>query len=176
MVYCGSFNVWPVRMRTARSLPLSLPKRTSFLTPAKVTALAGSQPTPSGADLGFGQCDLLLGDLFAPAAHGLDDSCGFAPAGGVADADGGGAGVGYYGLHDAVGVHVPAVEGVGAFGLDDVDLGDLADHAEVLELLEAFAQGGAVARLPPGTMTWSGTSQLSCSSISKAGVFWPSRR
>ncbi len=50
-----------------------------------------------GADLGLGEGDLLLGGLFAPAAGGSESAEGFAPGGGVADADGGGAGVGFDG-------------------------------------------------------------------------------
>src|SRR5436309_1220287 len=47
MVYCESLSVWPVRMSTTRSSRVILPRATSFLRPARVTAEAGSQPTPS---------------------------------------------------------------------------------------------------------------------------------
>ncbi len=93
-----------------------------------------------GADLGLGEGDLLLGDLLAPAAEVVDDGGGLAPGGGVADADGGGAGVGGDGLHDAVGVDEPAVERVGAFGLDDADLRHARDEAELMHLHEALCR------------------------------------
>src|SRR6185437_673372 len=62
------------------------------------------------ADLGFGKGDLLLGDLFAPAAEPVDDVGSLAPGGGIADADRRSPGVCGNGTHHAVGVHEPAVE------------------------------------------------------------------
>jgi hypothetical protein len=47
-----------------------------------------------GADLGLGEGDLLLSDLFAPAAGGGEDADGFLPRGWIPNSDGGGAGVG----------------------------------------------------------------------------------
>ena len=94
--------------------------------------------------------DLLLGDLLAPAAKLVDDRGSLAPGGGVADADGGGTGVGGDRLHDAVGVDEPAVERIGALGLDDADLRPARDEAELIHLGEAFAEGGGVGEVAAG--------------------------
>src|SRR5271169_4998011 len=47
-----------------------------------------------GSDLGFGEGDLGFRYLLDPAAGCTDDADGFAPRGGIANADGAGAGVG----------------------------------------------------------------------------------
>ncbi len=63
-----------------------------------------------------------------------------------------------------------AVERVGSFGLDDADLENTGDQAEVVHLREPLGEGGAaLARFPPGTMTCSGTCHSNCSTSSKAG-------
>src|SRR4029077_3110832 len=46
-VNSGSFKTWPVKISTTLSFGLTNPCFTNFFNPAKVTAEAGSQPTPS---------------------------------------------------------------------------------------------------------------------------------
>src|SRR6185312_9002560 len=102
------------------------------------------------ADLGFGKGDLLLGDLFAPAAEPVDDVGSLAPGGGIADADRRSPGVCGNGTHHAVGVHEPAVERIGSLGLNDADLRDARDEAQTVHLDEALAQRGGVGQVAAG--------------------------
>ena len=142
--------MWPVRMRTARSSRWTLPSATSFLMPARVTAEAGSQPTPSAPIWALARAISCSETCSHQPPMVVDDVGGLAPGGGVADADGGGAGFGGDGAHDAVGVGEPAVEGIGALGLDDADLGHAGDEAELVHLLEALAEGGGVGEVAAG--------------------------
>ena len=94
----------------------------------------------------------------------------------VADADGGGAGIGLDGAHDAVGVGEPAVEGVGALGLDDADLGGTWDEADVVHLLEALAERGGVGEVAAGDDDVIGQLPVELLEDLDGGVFWPSAR
>ena len=95
MAVSGSFRPWPVRVQTIRSPFLNTPRSAAFLTPATDAAEAGSQKIPlGGGDDSVGLEDLLVGD------H-IDESPGFVPGllrplprRRVADADGGGDGLG----------------------------------------------------------------------------------
>ena len=110
----------------------------------------GFAPYAFRADLSLRERNLLLGDLFAPAAEFVDDCRCLAPRGGVADADRRGARVRRDRLHHAVGVDEPAVERVGAFRLDDADLRQARDEAELVHLGEAFAERSRVGEVSPG--------------------------
>ncbi len=123
MVYSGSLRVWPVRMRTTRSSGVMRPFADEFFEAGEGGGGGGLAADAFGADLGLGEGDLVLGGLLGPAAGGVDGVNGLAEGGGIADADGGGAGVGDDGgdVGAVVFLH-GAEEGVGAFGLDDGDL------------------------------------------------------
>ncbi len=140
-----------MRMRTTRSSRADLALSDELLEAGEGDGGGGFAADALGADLGLGEGDLLLGDLLAPAAGGAESSEGLAPGGGVADTDGGGAGVGLDGDEfPAVVVHDGAVERVGSLGLDDADLGDARDEAEVVHLGEALAERGAVGEVAAG--------------------------
>ena len=170
------FRVWPVRTKTTVSASATTPWARIFLSQARVTAEAAQQPR-FGYDFGLGDGDLGLGDIEAEAASDLDDLGGLAPGGRSAGANGSGAGVGLDRLEGcAFGVGERRTR-TGSGGLDDGDARLAGAGAELVQLAKAFAEREAVPEIAAGNdQGWSGTFQSKASAISKAGVFWPSRR
>ncbi len=106
-----------------------------------------------GADLGLGEGDLLLGDLLAPAAGGAEGTerpCARRPGLPMRMAVARVLALTGISSFAAVVVGEPAIERVGAFGLDDADLRDARDEAEMVHLGEALGKCGAVGEVAAG--------------------------
>src|SRR5438309_1995234 len=100
---------------------------------------------PVGADFGFGQSDFGFAYLLYRSLGGFENAESFLPGGGISDANGGGHGFGLHGDELLSAVLADAAEKrIGAFGLNDGELGETSDQAEFLHFAKGFAQGGRV--------------------------------
>ena len=86
MVKSGSLSRWPVRISTTDSPGLTNPLWRSFLSPASVTAEAGSQPMPSAPISALAVGDFDFRHLFDLAASCLQHAQRFLPRCRIADA------------------------------------------------------------------------------------------
>jgi len=104
-----------------------------------------------GTNFGFGAGDFDFADLFHGSAGRLNHAQGFFPGGGVADANRGGQGVGLRG-HEFFPAVFPnaAKERICAFGLNDGELGQARDEAEIFHLEQRLAYCGGVSEISAG--------------------------
>jgi hypothetical protein len=104
-----------------------------------------------GTNLCFRAGDFDFADLFHGSTGRLKHAQGFFPGCGVADADRGGQGVGLRG-HEFFPAVFPnaAKERICAFGLNDGELGQARDEAEIFHLEQRFAECGGVSQISAG--------------------------
>ena len=151
MVKSGSFSRFPVRTRTTLSSGFTKPCFTNFFKTGERDGGCGLASDAFGADFGFGLSDFDFGDLFAGSAGGFENVRRFFPRGGVADADGGGAG---FGLHaDQAfpgGFAQRAHQRIRAFGLNHRQLGQARNQAQVAHFQQRLADRGTVSQIAAG--------------------------
>src|SRR5205085_947803 len=90
-------------------------------------------PDSVGADFGFSEGDFGFAYLLCRSFRDFENAESFLPGGGISDANGGGYGFGLHRDEFLSAVLADAAEKwIGAFGLNDGELGETGDQAEFL--------------------------------------------